>query len=319
MLNQRPKFGRKALGFLDHTLIKEENEGLHSYVDDCTLTWDIFWYKIDHYYLVHWLDWFVASFLFRDALIMHFWQVFYEIIELSAQHRLPHFTECWWDHVLTDILLSNTPAVVLGMWTLDKLGIRRYDWLGRYGKDSISDWEIWKCHRRWGNNCLHLVLFSMHFLCSFFLMNAFLIQPTHKWVAMRMILWACASSLGFREAYADLETWNTPERKHTPIEGRYRWICMAVILTESLVCYKYSAGTGHVTDPATHPTPLYISIPWVSGILYLAGGYLYLRFKPGRTLKYPGIDQEGKVGSVSPPASARKRKSTSPGKKSKTH
>jgi len=45
-------------------------------------------------------------------------------------------------------------------------------------------------------------------------MNAFLIPPTHKWVAIRMLMWAGGGGLGFREAYMDLETWNTPERKN---------------------------------------------------------------------------------------------------------
>jgi len=188
---------------------------MHTYDDDCALSWDRFWEDIDHYYLVHWLDWFVASFLFRDPLILHFWSVFYEIIELSAQHRLPHFAECWWDHILTDLLLSNTPAIFLGLWCVDMLGIKRYDWLGRHGKKSVADWEIFKCHRRFGNNILQLVFFSAHFLCSFFIMNAFLIPPTHTWVALRMCMWAGGGALGFREAYMDIETWNTPARNTT--------------------------------------------------------------------------------------------------------
>ena len=80
-----------------------------------------------------------------------------------------------------------------------------------------------------------------------------------------------------------------------------------MIITEALVCYKYRVGTGHITDT---PTPLYISIPWIGGALAIAGGFLYLRFKPGRTLKYPGIESENQE-----PPSPRKRRS-SPKKKS---
>lgn len=206
-------------------------------------------------------------------------------------------------------MLSNTPAIFLGLWCCDKFGIRRYDWLGRFDKDdkgnwtpkaSVADWEVFHCHRRFGNNCLQLVLFSAHFLCSFFLMNAFLIPPTHQWVAFRMLLWAGGGGLGFREAYMDLETWNTISRKLKPVEGRYRWLAMGVIATEALVCYKYRVGTGHITDT---PTPLYISIPWIGGILALVFGFLYLRFKPGHTVKYPGID----AGENAPLSPRRKR------------
>jgi hypothetical protein len=43
-----------------------------------------------------------------------------------------------------DILLSNTPAIFLGIWTVKKLGIQKYDWLGRIGKKSIADWDVFK-------------------------------------------------------------------------------------------------------------------------------------------------------------------------------
>lgn len=93
---------------------------------------------------------------------------------------------------------------------------------------------------------------------------------------------------------------------------------MAAILTEALVCYKYSADSTHIADT---PTPLYIAIPWIGSILYLIVGYLYLRFKPDRTVKYPGVFDE-----VDQASTSRKRK-TSPnktpgkttGKKHKTH
>jgi phosphatidylserine synthase 2 len=57
---------------------------------------------------------------------------------------MPHFRECWWDHVLMDITLSNTPAIAIGLFLVRKLGIEEYDWLGRKGKKSIMDWGIWR-------------------------------------------------------------------------------------------------------------------------------------------------------------------------------
>jgi phosphatidylserine synthase 2 len=63
---------------------------------------------------------------------------------------MPHFRECWWDHVFCDILLSNIPAIMFGMWLLRKLGIREYDWLGRKGKESIWDWQVLHCHKKFG-------------------------------------------------------------------------------------------------------------------------------------------------------------------------
>lgn len=197
MLNMRPDMGRASLGFLDSRLNKKIERGMHTYGEDCALTLARFWDDIDHYYLVHCLDYFALAILFRDPYICHFWSIYYEIIELSAKHRLPHFEECWWDSLLTDIAFSNTPAIILGLIFIDRLGVRRYDWLGRFGKQSVLDWEVFKCHRRFAGNCLPLVLFSFHFLSSFFLMNALLVPPTHPAVACRMLLWAVLGGLGF--------------------------------------------------------------------------------------------------------------------------
>jgi len=150
MLHQRADFGRTTLGLLDNSLNKEVTRGMHTYDDDCSLTWENFSGGFDHYFCVHWGNWMLASFVIRDPYILHFWQLFDEIIELSAQHRLPHFRECWWDHIIQDILLANIPAIVTGLYLMDKMGIRRYDWLGRNGKESIWDWDVFHCHRRLG-------------------------------------------------------------------------------------------------------------------------------------------------------------------------
>lgn len=49
-----------------------------------------------------------------------------------------------------DITLSNTPAIIFGLWAVDKLGLKKYDWLGREGKKSWRDWDVFHCHRRFG-------------------------------------------------------------------------------------------------------------------------------------------------------------------------
>jgi phosphatidylserine synthase 2 len=134
MLMMRPDYGRQFLGFLDDSLNKPVTKEMHTYDDNCELEWENIWDNFDHYYLIHWVDWILASLVIRDPYILHFWQVFDEVIELSLQHILPHFRECWWDHLLVDITLSNIPAIMLGMWILRKFGIREMDWLGRKGK-----------------------------------------------------------------------------------------------------------------------------------------------------------------------------------------
>ena len=117
MLNHRPEYGRKnIIQFLDPSLRVEITEGFHTYDDNCDLTLANLWDNIDHYFFIHWFDWFLASFVIRDVWVIHMWHILDEFVELSWQHILPHFRECWWDHILCDILLSNIPAVVVSMF-----------------------------------------------------------------------------------------------------------------------------------------------------------------------------------------------------------
>ena len=137
MLNHRPKYGRYLLGHLDSQLNQEVTKGHHTYDDNCEFTPENVWANFDHYYLVHLGNWFLSSFVIRDFYILHFKQVLDEVIELSWQHILPHFRECWWDHLLMDITLSNIPAITFGLYIINKTGLIKYDYFGKEGRDSI--------------------------------------------------------------------------------------------------------------------------------------------------------------------------------------
>lgn len=287
MLQMRPDYGRYLLGFLDNSLNKPVTKDMHTYDDNCELEWANIWDNFDHYYLIHWIDWILASLVIRDSYILHFWQVFDEVLELSLQHILPHFRECWWDHLLCDITLSNIPAIICGMAIIRYFGIREMDWLGRKGKKSWREWEVFHCHKKFGVLVYQQLLLAIHFANGFFIMNAFLIPPKHFFPVSRLMLTFAMGALACREGYEDGRTWNTPEREHKPVAGRYRWLTCAFLFTEVVVVWKYREGTGNILD---NPTPAYIWLPWTLGFVAMTSYWLYLRFKPDHTVKYPGID-----------------------------
>ena len=127
----------------------------------------------------------------------------------------------------------------------------------------------------------------IHFLNGFFLNNALLIPPRHFFPVARLLLWFAIGAIGHREAYIDTETWGLPERKQKPVEGRFRWLSCAILLTEIILCYKYRADTGNLIDA---PTPWYIWLPWSAVIIGCVVFWFYLRFKDGHTVKYPGYE-----------------------------
>ena len=70
--------------WLDPTLGREISREFHTYDDDCTISLSNIWNELDHYYQVHWANWFLASMVARDSVFLHMWSVFDEIIELSS-------------------------------------------------------------------------------------------------------------------------------------------------------------------------------------------------------------------------------------------
>jgi uncharacterized membrane protein AbrB (regulator of aidB expression) len=94
------------------------------------------------------------------------------------------------------------------------------------------------------------------------------------------------ANLAFRELYSDIITWNTEERRNNPITGKMRWITCAVVLLETSISLKFRKNAGNILD---NPWPNYISIPWISFFVGMFLFYLYLRFKPNHTTKYPSI------------------------------
>ena len=85
-----------------------------------------------------------------------------------------------------------------------------------------------------------------HFLTGFFINNNLLIPPVHPFPVIRLLLWFALGALAFREGYDDSRTWNTVGRYYKEVSGRYRWLGIAILSTEAIMCYKYRKNTGHI-------------------------------------------------------------------------
>ena len=167
------------------------------------------------------------------------------------------------------------------------MGFLYYDFLGSEGKKSFYDWEFLHCHKRWKVVCYSLIVLYQHFINGFFLNNNLWIEPKNILCILRLHLWCGLAAIAYREAYEDVRTWNTIERKHKSVEGRYRWLVTGILLTETLICWKYRFNTGHIDFEAAANTSFYIWGTYAGIIAFMYSYWLYLRFKPGHTIKYP--------------------------------
>jgi hypothetical protein len=77
-------------------------------------------------------------------------------------------------------------------------------------------------HRRFGIVMNVYLVITANFLSGFFIMADLFIPPPHFINLIRLLVWFNLANIGFKEAYLDLETWGTYERKDNPVEARYR-------------------------------------------------------------------------------------------------
>ena len=79
--------------FVESGLGKRITRYYHTYEDKCQLEIANILDNMDHYFLAHFTNWFLAAVILRDAPLLHFWSVLDEILELSAQYKLEDFRE----------------------------------------------------------------------------------------------------------------------------------------------------------------------------------------------------------------------------------
>ena len=83
----------------------------------CTSTWTNLKESLDIFILGHFFGWWCKAMLFRHAGISWAVSIGFELVELSFQHWLPNFYECWWDHIILDVLVCNAVGIYLGTLT----------------------------------------------------------------------------------------------------------------------------------------------------------------------------------------------------------
>jgi phosphatidylserine synthase 2 len=69
----------------------------------------------DEFVFAHLFGWFGKAILLRDFYISWFLSISFELLEMSFEHMLPNFAECWWDHIILDILVCNGIGIYLGL------------------------------------------------------------------------------------------------------------------------------------------------------------------------------------------------------------
>lgn len=145
ILSLSPDDARQFMKFFDSSLGVELT--YRDYASDCRIyipenpdhfknLKDVF---ADIFILAHFLGWIWKAFIFRDWKILWFLSVWFEALEVSVQHILPNFQECWWDKLIADVFGCNFLGMCsflfslifrcVGMWINKRLAAREYNWV----------------------------------------------------------------------------------------------------------------------------------------------------------------------------------------------
>jgi len=81
---QNTQDARKLFGYIHPQLGQPVPESFHTYDDDCDINYTNILDNMDHYFLIHFINWFLAAMILRDAPLLHLWSVIDEVLELSA-------------------------------------------------------------------------------------------------------------------------------------------------------------------------------------------------------------------------------------------
>lgn len=279
LLFQNLETVRAIAGFYDPSLLKPLQEG--QYAQDCRLStrekpFLFVSTAFDVFILAHFLGYFIKTLLLRDWRVATVLSIGFEVIEVTFQHLLPNFKECWWDHLLLDAFLCNGGGTLLGIFVLRKLHAKEYNWValrdiegykkktvrifGQLGPRSFDlyEWNIFYTPKRFLFFMMILLMMFIQELNCFTMKHILRMPPKHHLVILRLVLWAFVGMPSLREAYAYI---NTADQKSARI-GTTAWVAITILILETIFIAKLALEGKYFQEQM----PIYIALPWMIAI-----------------------------------------------------
>ena len=211
----------------------------------------------DEFFVGHILGWYGKAIALRSLPLLWAYSVSFELCELTFQHWLKNFNECWWDSWILDVALCNFVGIHLGMLTVRYFEGRTYDWMGttrtkglsRTVRRSIEQFtpKTWDSYI-WNPTSSPLRFVQCAFIvavCLIFELNAFFLKyvlwipPPHVLNHVRLALWFGIANIATREYYVFI---TSEEGMHLTKMGANAWLVIAVALVEIMVVVKHGRG-----------------------------------------------------------------------------
>lgn len=224
----------------------------------------------DEFVIAHTLGWWGKALILRNEGMLWVVSITFELLELTFQHLLPNFNECWWDSWILDVLICNFIGIVTGMWTVRYFHSKEYNWRGiseqptlfakarrgimqftPHSLDSFQ-WHIFSTPKR----CLQcffpgavILLFEVN---HFFLKYELWVPPTNPLNTIRLSILFLMAIPGIREYYEFIESDSNDIFNKL---GPFAWTAVAIAFVETLIIIKF----GHGMFPQPWPTKVLVA------------------------------------------------------------
>jgi len=281
LLFQNVDSARMIMSFIDPKLGKPLPE--RSYAEDCRIYTpekpsshfaNVRDAVRDEFFVAHFVGWFVKTLGMRDAVFATVISSFFEVLELSLQHILPNFRECWWDHVILDMLVCNAAGTLLAKWVLKMLAMKEYTITGiaprtltgqlrsvltRFTPESWTEfsWGMFTNWKRFLYVIAFFVFYEIEEVSIFFWKALLWIPPPHPICLTRCAVFGLLSFPAIREYYQFMID---PTVK---VFGPNFWILAAIIVVEAMCSVKWLKQCVDLSIP---PTPPAVKWGWIIGV-----------------------------------------------------
>ncbi|CAI2362551.1 unnamed protein product [Moneuplotes crassus] len=292
---------RKTFKMFDEKLGEELPE--RSYAEDCRIYTpedpvsafrNLSEAFFDIHTLAHLLGWVAKVLIIRDTKICWICSIGFEVAELTLNHWLPNFKECWWDHLILDLFGCNLLGIYIGSKILKYYSIKKTNWI--YVKDQRTeqakyinqcssikravlklqpsfliqhDWKVFKSLKRYYAVIGYCIMGLMIDCNNFFMKTVLLVPPNHFLLKLRLALWFPLLVAGSEELFEYFTN------KYSKRVRPHMW------LTICLVCMETGISVRGFDVYGGKPFPLHIKIFWaiMLGLFILSSIWIYFNQK----------------------------------------
>jgi phosphatidylserine synthase 2 len=242
----------------------------------------------DFYVIAHSIGWWLKMLIVRDVKLCLFLSALFEFLEISLQHQLPNFKECWWDSLILDFIICNGGGIFLGWLTCRAFEVKEYYW--GMGDDNRSrnekfnaltrsaeqltpyswytyKWEMFTSSKNFVTTVWYITFVNLVDLGYFYLKFLLWIPPNHWIIVSRVGFWAIFAIASTREYYEYVSSGFKIRL------GAHCWTAHVMIAVEWMIVFKNSEGL------FSAQAPLWLSFIWSLVAAFLVGTGLCLFYK----------------------------------------